>query len=88
MNGKLVCPVSSAALLWYALLVHVDYRISMPVTELMVLPNCHGQPCNYACPRCKLILEREFMRFCDRYDQRQDWNGCEHVKIVYPGTHI
>lgn len=76
-----------SALLWPSLCLLAHYRIPMPVTELMVFPDCMGQPSFYVCPKCGVTMEREYMRFCDRCGQRLDWRGCENAKIVYPYAH-
>ncbi len=80
-------PTRAFPLFYSILLTLADYRIPMPVTELMVFPDCLGQPAYYICPRCKLTMEREYMNFCDRCGQRLDWRGCGHAKIVYPGAY-
>lgn len=86
MRGKLLsrCPT---ALLLGAVLLLAGWRIPMPVTELKVLPDCHGRPAYYVCPRCGLTMEREFPSFCDRCGQRLGWRGYRSTKIVYCYTY-
>lgn len=86
MKGKLISMWHTALLLGVALAL-VSFRVPMPVTELKIFPGCHGQPAYYVCPRCGITMEREFMSFCDRCGQRLGWQGCQHVKIVYPRTY-
>ena len=45
-----------------------------PVTEHIVLPSAHGPSLYYLCPNCKILLPREYMRFCDCCGQRLGWN--------------
>lgn len=52
----------------------------MLVTELMVFPD----GAYYVCPRCKITLEREFVKFCDRCGQCLDWKRYQNAHIVYP----
>lgn len=65
------------------LLSLAQFRIPMPVTDLMVFHNTSF----YVCPQCGVTIEREFMRFCDRCGQRLDWNHYKNARIVYPGPH-
>lgn len=47
-----------------------SYRSPLPVTESHSFPDG-----NYPiCPRCRLTLPREYMRYCDRCGQRLSWN--------------
>lgn len=59
-----------------------QFQVPMRITELMVFPNTSF----YVCPNCKITLEREYSRFCDRCGQRLDWKDCRHARIVYPGA--
>lgn len=87
MNRKFERRPRTSRLIIRRLLMLANYRVPMPVTELMVFPNCTGYPAYYVCPRCRITMEREYMNFCDRCGQRLDWHSCEHAKIVYPGPH-
>ena len=38
---------------------------------------------NYpVCPRCKLTLDREYQRFCDRCGQRLDWSRYDKAVVI------
>ena len=46
------------------------YRVPLPVTETRTFRDG-----DYAvCPRCRLTLPREFVRFCDRCGQCLNWD--------------
>ena len=76
--------VLSPVMLEEFLLLFMDYRIKMPVTEVMLFPDGNSY---YVCPRCHMTMEREFMNFCDRCGQRLDWKGYKKARIVYPGSY-
>ena len=56
------------------LLILADYRMKMPVTEVILFPDGNSY---YVCPRCHITMEREFMNFCDRCAQHLDWKKPE-----------
>ena len=58
----------------------VSYRIPLPVTKVIVYSNTTYS----VCPRCAVILEREYMAFCDRCGQKLNWDFFEHAKVIYP----
>jgi tRNA(Ile2) C34 agmatinyltransferase TiaS len=60
----------------------VSYRESMEVTQILKLASGHCYP---VCPRCKISVEREYMKFCDRCGQRLSWTKIRDAIIVYPG---
>lgn len=74
--------VFSPVVLGEFLLLLMDYRIKMPVTEVMLFPDGNSY---YVCPRCHITMEREFMNFCDRCGQHLDWKGYKKARILYPG---
>ena len=88
MKGMFTRFQHTPALLVPVILALASYRIPMPVTELKVFPECHGQPAYYVCPRCRLTVEREFMNFCDRCGQRLDWRNYTNAKILYVYSHF
>ena len=47
-----------------------SFRQPMPVTDIHFFRGLGSYP---VCPRCKLTLDREYQRFCDRCGQRLDW---------------
>lgn len=58
----------------------ISYRKPMVVNEVVFFPIADGQ---YArCPRCKITMEREYARYCDRCGQRLDWDGYDDALIV------
>ena len=66
------------------LLMHfAEYRMELPIREVMVFPNGHAY---YVCPRCNITLEREFMSYCDRCGQHLGWNSYRKAKVIYPGN--
>ena len=75
-------PALSPALLWRLFTYFAEYRMDLPVNEVMVFPNGDAY---YVCPRCDITLEREFMSYCDRCGQRLGWKGYKKAKVVYPG---
>lgn len=56
----------SPSFLWHLLMHFAEYRMELPIREVMVFPNGHAY---YVCPRCNITLEREFMSYCDRCGQ-------------------
>lgn len=59
----------------------MDYRTAREVRELVMCRDFLGETGYYVCPRCHSLLDREFMRFCDRCGQRLGWNFYLHAKI-------
>ena len=56
-----------------------SYRTPMKVTEVLLFEN--GDAFS-VCPRCKITLEREYQRYCDRCGQCLEWKGFGNAKIV------
>ena len=61
----------------------LGFRAPMAVKELAVYRGGSAYP---LCPRCRIPLDREYQRFCDRCGQRLDWRGYRHAKIIYSGS--
>lgn len=59
----------------------VSYRISRPVTKILLLPSGDSHP---ICPRCDITMDREYMRFCDRCGQHLGWNLFRFASVIYP----
>lgn len=57
----------------------ISYRIPLPVLEVLVLPSGDGYS---VCPRCDSLLDREYMRYCDRCSQHLGWEMFDHAKVV------
>lgn len=59
-----------------------SYRAGMRISEVIQLSD-GGY---YLCPRCKVTLERDFQRYCDRCGQCLEWTGFRKAKVIYPGN--
>lgn len=59
----------------------ISYRVPLEVTQIIKISD---KLCFPVCPRCKVSIEREYMRFCDRCGQRLGWSKIEVAIIVYP----
>lgn len=57
----------------------VSYRIPLPVVEVVVFRSGDGY---CVCPRCDSLLDREYMRFCDRCGQHLAWELLDHARVV------
>lgn len=73
MKGKQTWFQNDPVLLVPVFFALASYRLTMPVSELKVFPDCMGRPAYYVCPRCGITMEREFMNFCDHCGQ--GWIG-------------
>lgn len=60
----------------------ITYRVPLPVTKVLVLPNKASYP---ICPKCSISLEREYMSFCDRCGQKLNWDLFDNAEICHPG---
>ncbi len=58
-----------------------SYRVSMPVTEGLLLQNS----VYYYCPRCRCPLDREYMAFCDRCGQKLSWRCRKKARLYRSG---
>ena len=58
----------------------LSYRLPMAVSEIRVFYKHDGYP---VCPRCRRILDREYMYFCDRCGQNLMWKRFRNAKIHY-----
>ena len=68
---------------WHHLIYIAEYRRERLISEVMVFPNGEAY---YVCPRCKITLEREFMRYCDRCGQHLGWKEYKKAKVIYPSN--
>ena len=58
----------------------VSYRKPMEVKEVVCFPHEDGL---YArCPRCRITMEREYVRYCDRCGQCLDWESYDDALIL------
>lgn len=60
----------------------ISYRVPMEVTRILKLSSKNCYP---ICPRCKITVEREYVKFCDRCGQRLGWTKIKDAIIVYSG---
>lgn len=63
-----------------------SYRRPLLVRELMIFPAKPEAYGYYVCPRCRITVDREFVRYCDRCGQHLDWSQYEQAVIVHPGN--
>ena len=56
----------------------------MRVTEALRLPD--GKYC--ICPRCRITLDRDFQRYCDRCGQHLDWSGHKNITAITPAEGV
>lgn len=57
----------------------VSYRIPLLVVEVVVFRSGDGY---CVCPRCDSLLDREYMRFCDRCGQHLAWELLDYARVV------
>ena len=57
----------------------LSYRLPLPVLEVVVF---HSRDGYSVCPRCDSLLDREYMRFCDRCGQHLAWELLDHARVV------
>ena len=57
----------------------ISYRIPLAVPEVLRLLN---GDCYSVCPRCDSLLDREYVRYCDRCGQHLTWARFDHAKVV------
>lgn len=58
----------------------LSFRRAMPVRETVFFTR--GDYTYPRCPRCKLTMDREYVRFCDRCGQRLDWSTFEEADVI------
>ncbi len=54
----------------------------MKISVMKLFQPFQPQDGYYVCPRCGCLLDREFIRFCDRCGQRLDWSDYKKVIII------
>ncbi len=63
----------------------ITYRIPMEIQQLRYYTYNHT---SYAvCPRCRISLDREYIRFCDVCGQRLSWKNYGNVIVITLPTH-
>ena len=55
----------------------LGFRIPMWVENRLVFPGGLSYP---LCPRCKITMERDYQRFCDRCGQKLAWKSHVYVR--------
>ena len=65
------------------LFASVSYRYPMLVRELKIFPCTIPEDSYYVCPRCRVTLDREFVKYCDRCGQCLDWSKWDNPTIIY-----
>lgn len=58
----------------------VRYRIPLKVIQVLILT--HGDSYSI-CPRCDMLLDREYMHFCDRCGKRLSWMLFRFAQVVH-----
>ena len=61
----------------------MTYRTPMMVQDAMVFRRFPEDDIFYRCPRCQVLLEREFMAYCSRCGQCLDWRDCRKARPIY-----
>ena len=61
----------------------MTYRTPMMVQDAMVFNRFPEDDIFYRCPRCQVLLEREFMAYCSRCGQCLDWRDCRKARPIY-----
>lgn len=61
----------------------MTYRAPMMVDEAIIYRKTFGDDIYYCCPRCQVLLEREFMAYCSRCGQCLDWRDCRKARPTY-----
>lgn len=57
----------------------LSYRLPIPVVEVVVFRNGDSY---CVCPRCDSLLDREYIKFCDRCGQCLAWELFSHAKVI------
>lgn len=55
------------------------FRSAVAVREAALYSSGEMYP---LCPQCRIPLDREYQRFCDRCGQRLDWKGYRRARIL------
>lgn len=57
----------------------LEYRIPKRISKIIQYKN--GDVYS-VCPKCGILLEREYMRFCDCCGQKLSWKGFNKIEIT------
>lgn len=66
----------------------LSYRFALRVTEEVMFKCPEGKTGYFVCPKCKELLPREYMGFCDYCGQRLDWKGADKPIRYDAGTRV
>ena len=61
----------------------ITYRMPMTVDEAIVFHKPFGDELYYCCPRCRNILDRDFMAYCSGCGQCLNWDQYRKIKILH-----
>lgn len=68
------------------LVYQLSFRIPMPVTQVVCYErywDCMPKYDYFArCPKCKITMEREYQKFCDRCGQMLDWKEFGKAEVI------
>lgn len=65
--------------------LHEDsFRLPLPVTQVRYFRFLNGLTSFPVCPQCKITLEREYQKYCDRCGQCLDWDEFEKSLLILP----
>jgi hypothetical protein len=56
------------------------YRLPMQVRGRVIFLNEDSYP---ICPRCDVLVDREFLRFCDQCGQRLGWDFFDFAQTIH-----
>ena len=83
MKSELENPITEQKYTPHLFIKAVSYRISLPVTKIIVYADNTSYP---LCPRCDSAIEREYVFFCDQCGQKLNWDLFEYARVVRPGS--
>lgn len=61
----------------------MTYRVPMMVQDVLVFRRFPENHIYYRCPRCQVLLARDFMAYCDRCGQCLDWSEYRKARRTY-----
>lgn len=61
----------------------MTYRVPMVVKDKVAFYHFPENHIYYRCPRCQILLARDFMAYCDRCGQCLDWSEYPKAKRTY-----
>lgn len=61
----------------------MTYRVPMMVQDVLVIRRFPENHIYHRCPRCQVLLARDFMAYCDRCGQCLDWRDYQKARRTY-----